>query len=529
MRIMVVDDEQLIRQRLAGLSEWEQLGCSIVGEAGNGVEALEVARQCRPDLMITDVRMPLMDGMQLAEEIRVLYPRTHIIFISAYHDFVYAKQAIKLGAIDFITKPINPVELLEAVELVMEGASHANADDRLKQEKLVRSLLIGGGEAAADIESEPGWAEVAGKQAIMLSIEIDNIELTGDAGDPHILFMLRETVSHLMGRYPYPYWICLNRRGVYLILFQPDERMWDMKTDSMQISRDIVSRMQSAFEHTISIGISRTLPSVMYLHEGLEQIRKCLDYRMLLGKGSIISADALSLIRDESIMQDDMHISHLTEILRSGSLEQIVLFTRQVYRDMLATGFDKNRVHQYAIELIERAEDIMDEYQLSGSKEERQETERHILSYDTLSDLLKFLEGKLTKMAGQIAAFNKESPHSVIRSVDQYLEDHYQEEITLVSLSKALHINHSYLCRLIKKETGINFRDMLWRIRIEKAKQLLANSFMKTTNIAYEVGFKDSSHFSQLFKRMTGMSPKDYREANAKQPAKTRSQFQNKE
>jgi len=528
MKIMVVDDEQLIRQRLAGLPEWEQLGCSIVGEAGNGLEALQVARQCKPDLIITDIRMPVMDGMQFAEEIRSLYPRTHIIFISAFHDFVYAKQAIKLGAIDFITKPINPDELLEAVELVMEGASHANVDERVQQEKLVRSLLAGNNESA-DIEKQTGWAEVGGKQAIMLSIEIDNIELTGDAGDPHTLFMLRETVSHLMGRYPHPYWICLNRRGVYLILFQPDERMWDMKTDSMQISRDIVSRMQSAFEHTISIGISRTLPSAMYLREGLEQIQECLDYRMLLGKGSIISADALSSIRDESRRKDDMHISHLEELIRSGSLEQIAPFMRQVYRDMLATGFGKNQVQQYAVELIERAEDIMDEYRLSCSKEERQETERRILSYDTLSDLLKFLEGKLAKMAGQIAEFNRESTHSVVRSVDQYLEDHYQEEITLVSLSKALHINHSYLCRLIKKETGINFRDMLWRIRIEKAKQLLANSTMKTTNIAYEVGFKDSSHFSQLFKRMAGMSPKDYREAHVKQPAETRSQFQNKE
>jgi len=528
MRIMIVDDEPLICQRLARLPEWEQFGCSIVGEAGNGLEALQLARECKPDLIITDVRMPLMDGMQLAEEIRALYPRTHIIFISAFHDFVYAKQAIKLGALDFITKPINPAELFEAVELVMEGASHANVNERMQQEKLVRSILANEREAA-DIEKQPEWMEVASKKAIMLSIEIDNIELTGDAGDPHALFILRETISHLMGSYPYPYWICLNRRGVYVIIFQPDERIWDMKTDSMQIARDIFSRIHSTLEHSISIGISRTLPSVKHLREGLEQIQECLDYRMLLGKGSIISADALSLFRDQSGRKNDIHLTNLEELLRSGSIAQISPFLRQVYRDMLATGFVKSQVQQYTIELINRAEHIMEEYRLSNSREERKETERHILSYDILSDLLKFLESELVKKASQIVAFNKESTHSIIRSVEQFLENHYQEEITLVSLSKALHINHSYLCRLIKKETGINFRDMLWQIRIDKAKQLLTLSTMKTTDIAYEVGFKGETHFDQLFKRLVGLSQKNYREAHARPSVETRSQFQNKQ
>lgn len=511
MKIMVVDDEQLIRQHIAGLPEWEQLGCSIVGEAGNGLEALQIAHQCKPDLIITDIRMPIMDGMQFAVEIRSLYPRTHLIFISAFHDFAYAKQAIKLGAIDFITKPINPDELLEAVELVLEGASHTNGDERLQQEKLVRLLLADNGESA-DIEKQAGWTEVAGKQAIMLSIEFDNIELTGDAGDPHTLFMLRESICHLMRRYPYPYWVCLNRRGVYLIIFQPDERIWDMTTDSMQIARDIVSRMQSSFEHTISIGISQTLSSVKHLRKGLEQIRECLDYRMLLGRGSIISSDALSLIRDDSRRKNDVHVANLTEIFRSGSIEKISPFMRQVYRDMLATGFGKSQVQQYAIELIERAEGVMDDYRLPESAEERNETHKHILSYDTLSDLLKFLEGKLVRMVEKIAVFNQKSTHSVIRDVNNYLEAHYHEEITLISMSKALHINHSYLSRLIKKEIGINFRDLLWGTRIEKAKQLLTHTTMKTTQIAFEVGFKDASHFSQLFKRTVGVSPTEYRD-----------------
>ncbi|MBP1994483.1 response regulator [Paenibacillus eucommiae] len=515
MKVMIVDDEQLIRRHLVELQEWKQLGCSIVGEAGNGQEALQLAHLCKPDLIITDIRMPLMDGMQLAEAVRALYPRTHIIFISAFHDFMYAKQALKLGAIDFITKPIDLGELLEAVELVMEGANHSNVDERLHQEKLVRLLLSEKGDAD-EIEKQAGWSEVAGKQTMIFSIEIDNIELAGAASDPHSLFMLREMTCHVMARYPYRFWICLNRKGVYLIIFQPDGRLWDMKTDSMQIARDIISHLQDSFEHSISIGISQILSSVLHLRKGLEQIQECLDYRMLLGKGSIISSDALSLIRDESKRKDEIHVANLAELLHGGSKERISPFLRTVYRDMLAKGLGKHQVQQYAVELMERAGSIMEGYQLSGSAEERLETHKQILSYDILSDLLKFLEGKLAEMAEKIGALNKESVHSVIQSVNQYLEAHYQEEISLVSLSKVLHINHSYLCRLIKKEAGINFRDMLWGIRIEKAKQLLANTAIKTSLIAYEVGFKDPSHFSQLFKRIAGVSPKEYREQQAK-------------
>jgi two-component system response regulator YesN len=515
MKIMVVDDEQLIRRHLVELKEWEQIGCTIVGEAGNGREALQLAHHCKPDLVITDIRMPLMDGIQFAETIRSLYPHTYIIFISAYHDFVYAKQALKLGAADFITKPIDLSELLDAVELVMQGASHAIVDERLHQEKMVR-LLISDQWYAAEMEKQAGWPKVVGKQTMMFSIEIDNIGLAGNASEPLSLLMLREMICHVMVRYPYPFWTCLNQSGVYLIIFQPDVRLWDMKTDSMKIARDIMSRMRSSFEHSISIVISRIMPSVKHLRKGLEQIQECLDYRMLLGKGSIISSDALSLIQDETRQRDEVNVVKLLELLRGGEKERILSFLRSVYHEMLAKGLGKIQVQQYAVDMMERAENIMDEYRLSSGKEERIETHTKIFSYDILSDLMKFLENKLIDMAEKIVNFNKHSVHKVIKNVFEYLESQYQEEVSLVSLSVALHFNHSYLSRLIKKELGVNFRDLLWNIRIEKAKILLAETNTKTYVIAYDVGFKDASHFSELFKQIVGISPTEYRESQTK-------------
>ncbi|WP_409342448.1 response regulator [Paenibacillus sp. MBLB4367] len=521
MNIMIVDDEQLIRRHLAELKEWEQIGCSIVGEAANGEEALQLAHQCKPDLVISDIRMPIMDGIQFAGAMRSLYPNTPIIFISAYHDFVYAKQALKLGAADFITKPIDLNELIDAVELIMQGASRANTDDRMLQEKMVRMLLSDKPDLA-ELEKQASWSEVAGKQTMMLSIEVDNIELAESASEPPSLFMLREKVCHMMNGYPYPYWTCMNRRGVYLIVFQPDQPLGDMKSDSMKISRDIVSRTKSSFDHSISIGISRLLPSVEHLRSGLEDIQECLDYRMLLGKGSIISGETLSSIRDETGKKDEVNVAKLLDILPGGDREKIMSFLRSVYREMLAKGLGKTQVQHYAIEIMERAERLLDGYEQPNGKEERIETHKIILSYDILSDLMKFLEHKLIEIAEKVANNNKQSVHVVIRNVMQYLEAHYREEITLVSLSKALCINHSYLSRFIKKETGINFRDLLWRTRIGKAQKQLEETETKSFQIAYDVGFKDASHFSQLFKQTVGVSPTEYRERHLQKARKTK-------
>lgn len=513
MQIVIVDDEQAIRERLVGLKEWEQIGCTVVGEAGNGSEALKVVSACKPDLIITDIRMPVMDGIQFAESVRTLYPSVQIIFISAYGDFVYAKQAMKLGAVDFITKPIAVGELVDTVELLRQGIHRADRDGDLYQENMIR-LLLSGKWHELNAEENMKLQPLRDRRAVLLSVEIDNLDVSDAVTNPFSLLTLKETVCDTMARHPYPYWTYVSQKGLYVILFEPDDAdERDMKAGSLNVARDLIARCKTAFRHSVSIGVSSVLQAVTELRQGMQQIEECRDYRMLLGEGSIITSDSLSgIVRHGSLRADAVETAELMGYLRKGEKERIPPFFRAVYRDILSNGLKKIHVQRYALDLMERAEQVMLESGMGTRKEEQIEDRKKILSYDTLSELMKFLETRLSDVADRLAAYSEQSGSGWLKKMMTYLDTHYREEITLVSLSKHLHMNHSYLCRLIKKETGTNFRELLWQVRIEKAKKLLAESETKAFEVAYMVGFKDPSHFSQLFKRIVGVTPTEFRE-----------------
>ncbi|MFC5651211.1 response regulator [Paenibacillus solisilvae] len=512
MRILIVDDEALIRDHLGGLLEWEAVHCTVVGKASNGLEALEMIQKTGPTLVITDIRMPAMNGLELAEHLRADHPHIHVMFISAYHDFEYAKQAMKLGVCDFITKPIRIPELLESVELLQQGVLRMNEDDRLEQEKLMALLLACEGEpdeAAVLIRRR----QVEDRQIQVALVEIDNAELLYLSDRPLSLMVLREIVDHRLKDQPRLYWTYLDRNGIIAVFFEPDGSEFGTGSEPLAIAGGLVTDVKEITGHSVSVGISRRLPSVLAIREGLWQSRQCLEYRMLLGKGSIISFDALAQLEQGRVSREEKAIVELIGHVRLADQAQIAASLRGIYREMLASGMNKNVIQQYAAEILSRTDALFEELHFPVDQERRIQAQKSLFGYSILADLLQFLSDYLGKAAESIAARSHPEQPTVVKRVFDYLDKHCTEEISLLSLSRHLHINHSYLSRLIKKETGVNFRDLLWKYRIDKAKELMRRGEGKTFEIAYEVGFKDPSHFSQVFKRTVGVSPSGYRDS----------------
>ncbi|MCD9025372.1 response regulator transcription factor [Cohnella silvisoli] len=512
MKIMIVDDEALIREHLGGLEEWAGLQCTIVGEASNGREALELIPVAKPQLVITDIRMPIMDGIELAENIRRSYPNIHVMFISAYHDFEYAKQAMKLGVCDFITKPIQVPEMLDSVELLQQGVLRMNEDERVGQEKII-SMLLSEEKDTEDpnLQLQSYQVDHLGTQVML--VEIDNADLMHLSEKPLSLIVLREILDHRLKDQPYQYWTYLDRSGIYIILFDAEDLGPELGTESINIAKLLLASMHELAGHSLSIGISKPLPSILQLREGFRQSKQCMEYRMLLGKGSIISYDVLENLEKGRVHKEEKILNELMIHVRRGDSEQISACLRTVYRDMLAAGLNKNVIQQYATEILSRADRMRDELHIPVPDETRIETQRKVFGYSILSDLLQFLSRYLQDLAEEIARHANTGTPSIIKRVKDFLDKHCTEDVTLVSLSGHLHINHSYLSRLIKKETGVNFRDLLCQYRIEKAKEMMKQAEIKTFEIAYEVGFKDPSHFSQAFKRTVGVSPSEYRDS----------------
>ncbi|GGD53695.1 response regulator [Paenibacillus nasutitermitis] len=510
MRILIVDDETLIRQHLSSLEEWESLQCAIVGEAANGREALELIPLVKPQLVITDIRMPEMDGIELAGMIRRIYPHIHVMFISAYDDFEYAKQAMKLGVCDFITKPIQVSEMIDSVELLQQGILRMNEDERLEREKAI-SLLLSEDTGIMEAQNLLVAHHVQDRSIQVILVEIDNADLMHLSERPLSFIVLRELVDHRLQDQPQMYWTYLDRSGIYIVLFAADDMPLAGGVQSMQIANQLLDEIGKLSGYSLSIGISRPLPSAAELREGFRQSKQCMEYRMLLGKGSIISYEALIGLEKGRMDKEDKAMTELLMHIRRGDGSQIPAALRVIYREMLAAGLDKKVIQHYALEVLTRADQMLEELHIPIPPESSIDAKQKIFSYSILSDLLEFLSGYLSQAAYLIAQQSDTGTPSIIRRIHLFLEQHYKEDVTLASLSAKLHMNHSYLSRLIKKQTGVHFRDLLWKHRIDKAKELMRQQELKTFEIAYELGFKDPSHFSQVFKRMVGVSPSDYR------------------
>ncbi|MCD9026414.1 response regulator [Cohnella silvisoli] len=512
-KLLIVDDEQSVRDFVISIPGWTRLGFSIVEQAGNGTEALEniIRTGHAPEVMVTDIRMPHMDGIRLAEQVRRDYPQTHIIFLTAHSEFEYAKQAVKLGVSDFITKPFTEEELVDSVRCIRSlGLEPSNSAQTRKEEWL--QLVLDPEIAQDDKRERLTGSEVPEGKLIVLSVEIDNVEMLHHMGKPFSKLSLRERITYVLDNEPFDYWTTLSQSGIYVLLFQPDIEEEPMAGETFRLSRSILAACNETFPHSVSIGISSLLDSLLDLPRGIEEIRQCADYRMLLGEKSIVSYRAVAAMKEDLRDRKELTKRDLEQLLRRADGANISEFLSGAYKEIISTGLSKKQVQQFAMEMIQTAEELLKEFDPTFEQaEERFETRRKMLSYDILSDLIAFLDSYLKQVADVVSRSRAHAQDGVIDQVRQYIAQHYKDDITLHQLADQLYMNYFYLSKCIKKESGKNFRDLVLEYRIEMAKRLLRTSPMKSYEVAYAVGFKDPAYFSQWFKKVVGVSPTEFK------------------
>lgn len=514
MKLFVVDDEKMVRDYIVCLPVWETLGFEIAGSAADGREAYEAIARMKgtvPDVLISDIRMPVMDGIELARLVLSDFPEMKVIFLTAHGEFEYAKQAVKLGVVDFITKPFHESELVDSVKWIRDHRSERQRPERIQQEEWMQLLLSPEMSEHAKLEAI-GQPQLQDKPVIFLSVEIDNVDVLDETVKPFSKLSLREKIHDVMMLYPYPYWSALSQSGVHLALFMsPAEPREHTAYGAMEVARHILKAINEALGFSVSIGISDCLPSVAQLRRGLEEANSCLDYRMLIGRNSIVAFPAMLSMQEQKREQSRMKLSELSDMLHKGDGAFISGFLNQMYRTFMLEGISKKRIQDACMEMVETAGKALLAFGIEPDPEEMIAIRKGVLSFAILADLMAYMEAFLEKTAGQISIARQRTSAHFIEAATTFIESRYMEDITLQMLADELFVNYSYLSRLIKKELGRNFRDLLWDYRIQMAKVKLSTTNLKHYEVAYAVGFKDAAHFSQLFKKMTGQTPGDYK------------------
>lgn len=534
-KIMIVDDEEIIRNGIVTYIDWDRYGYSIVGEAENGKKALEVARQVKPEIILTDIYMPIMDGIEFAREIKKILPDVVIIYLSGYDEFTYAQKAIEIGIFRYITKPLQEPQLLEVLEDARKDLEHRELEKvQVKKLKdLIRDSLpllkerfflnlIRGKYKENEIKSKLDYLniEIPYEQFFCMIISLDDYFLLAETQSEDDLNLIKFAVQNISEE------ILSDVQGCFFMFEEKQNEIGVLFNYSGGFSsflsalypglQKIQDSMRMYFKTTVTIGIGRSCDSLTKVAESYGEAVEALEFRTMYGKNSILFIGDMKPAAKYRMKADSFEKwNELITAVKSGDLEKAVDMTEKVFQFLKADrSIKKEQIHLLVIQSLIKLGQIILEYdgditEVYGEKF----SPLDLLNYDILEDM----QCKLTEIVKKTVEFvnlkRKIVSRNFILKAKEFITESYAlEEMNLSMIADKVCVSPGYLSQLFKQVEGESCIEYLTKVRINHAKKLLKETTLKTYEIAEKVGYSDPQYFSTCFKRIVGVSPTAYRD-----------------
>lgn len=533
IRVLIVDDEPLMRIGIKSSIDWVSNGFDLVGEASNGKQALELINYANPDIVITDIKMPVMDGIELIKDINLNHPGIFSIVLSCHDDFKYVREAMKYGAIDyFIKTDLDPEGILQILNSLKDRIDksneknvHETRDKRLNGEYLtflkdnfikdiIGGLLISERETIEKLKlCSLGVLE---EKYVTMLIEIDNFsevkEKYFEKDEKLLQFSIKNMLEELYGKNQgFNIFILDSREYFVSWSLHPDEMGRRMEEKAKEAAAKIIRIIKDYLNVSVSIGISNSHRTIFEVKEAYTECRKALEYKFIKGRGCIVYYSDIRLIQEQIIPEiiDEQFKNTLKFAVKSfdmpainkllSDLRESILNKNELQKGNLVKKWYLNLIELFKAFLIEEDIDVFDKanpYQSVLEAEDIFQVHSLTEKYCILC-IEKALKGK------------EDKSHSYITKTLDYINNHYDSDISLQSVADKAGLNPSYFSRAFSKETGESFIDYLTKVRIEKSKQLLLKGF-KAVEVAEKVGYPNYTYFSKLFKKMVGVNPSEF-------------------
>ncbi|MCI3920856.1 response regulator [Paenibacillus sp. TRM 82003] len=514
-KVLLVDDERIILEGIANVIEWERHGTTLVGKAVDGAQAWEAIRRDPPHIVITDVKMPEMNGIELIERTKVHYPEIVFIILSGHDEFSSAQSAMKLGVRHYLLKPCNENKIVQVLEEVVgevkewerRGAFILHNRERFEKvlpqikEQFLKECITN------KTYGEREWNEYGRLFGLRLDEEVVRMIVCVVDGqhDFEHLFALHNIAQELSegagGR------IILNTTIGERLALLVEDRTLDFWTETMDEIRRIFTKYYG-WQVTIAISESGSIASVRKLYK---EALGCLSHRFYLGGGIVITTKDIAWGDGEE--EPTFDADAILFAARSGNEEELVGLIQGCFGKIKASKLEASVVKSYVLELY------LVLMRHAGPPEDGYARSLAMIESMTALDQA---EETLIEAAKRIAAAHGEAHRrtqsKTVQAVVHYLREHLSDET--LSLSKlaqdVFHMNADYLGKLFRKETGEKFSNFLLQLRIEEAKRLmLSPDGSKISDVAERVGFGGNvPYFSHVFKRHTGSTPSEYKRAS---------------
>lgn len=501
-QVLLVDDEEMVTQGLSRFVPWGELGFEVVGTASSADKALDFLKSHPVHLVITDVMMPVKTGLDLIEAINAEYPSVKTVILSGYSDFAYAQQAVRLGAMDYLTKPINFTAIRQLLTRVHEKLDQENLqsgeNDQLRQ-TLTRAVLMN--LANGFPMEETKIAQYLDTDCAITVLRIAGLDKKPLPGD--LISDLRKTLA--------PCQMVSPAEGEILCILEG-------KRDQMSICTDLehILALIAVGGVSLCVGISEEFSGYLHLHLASVQAAKAMRYQKARSTAGVTLYSRMRAMYLNLKESTEQQITSLVTTLSTPDRRGYLLEEfNSVFSSLeVQPDFSTTTAQRFCTELLVEVDGVIreqlpQEYAHSG---ELSEILMEILSQEKPDQVRQRMVEHLQKiLEDMIGSDETVKAIELIDRVKHYIQEHFAENLTLAVLSNVFFVCPAYLSRLFKKKTGINFVDYLTNLRMEKAKEFLANPAMKVYTVAEMVGYENPRYFSRIFKDATGMSPQDYR------------------
>lgn len=535
IKVFLVEDEMVIRRGIKNSIDWEKEGYIFCGEASDGELAYPMIIKEKPDILITDIRMPFMDGLELCKLVKKELPNIKILILSGYDEFDYAKEAIRLGVTEYLLKPISSGKLLEALNGVSESIRREKED-----KDLVRKYMEEMRENTEHEKQKFFEQMIAGNLSMADALETGKkYEMNLSAGMYNLL-LFRFTLGkenrksrELLGEAEYAI-EKLTERLEYVFEFQHGVEGWafllmadneeQMSERVKELSKDLEEIMKNYSTIAYFGGIGQPVARLRELEESFREAERALAARFTMELNRIISVEDIRMAQNVDTL-DDIEITSFGEIektrtmlekfLNNGAEDEIDEFVDVYINELPEENLKSVLMRQYIImdayivmmSFCEKIEGIEGEMQAQS-----EELKNSMKTIQTLEEIKNYIRMLLKKIIGVRDTISGRRYSDIIEiAKDQIRKTYMSDEISLNTIAAEVGMSPSYFSSIFSKEMGKTFVEYLTEIRMDRAKELLMCSSMKTSEIGYEVGYKDPHYFSYIFKKTQNCTPKEFR------------------
>ncbi|OCN02637.1 two-component system response regulator [Clostridium sp. W14A] len=519
IKVLIVDDEYLIRNLIRKRINWEEQGMTIVGEASDAHEALNMVDTLRPDIVFTDICMPFIDGIEFSRMVTEKHPAIKIVIITGHDEFEFARRSIKLGIADFILKPIHAAELLNVTERlkkkIQEERTRKQEFEKLKEElrqslpflreKFLNRWILQR-LSASEILEEQSFFNLPFTEGNLLRIAVLELSLTTpeQTQEQNLLLSMdgRKRVEAFFSGSPESVVFMDNKNQIVVIT---DVRGRDVAVDCELLKKDLIHSLKCF----VCIGVGNRHSSLRDIPIGYREACRALNYKTFVGKNQVVCYEDVVESGEQQYRSNPELLEELHFYISAGAAEKAAAVLKEILRFPFS---EVSQMRLAAMDIIAQCQNIEAEQKINGGDTLNKDTLAAVLLSDNLPDIQKKLEAHIAALSGSINAKNSTKAGYLIERVKDFLNKNLSSpDLSLVNTAAAFFVSPGHLGRLFKKATGQTFVEYLTDIRIKRAEILLKTTELKGYQVGDEVGIADPHYFCILFKKKTGKSVNEYR------------------